>query len=256
MKLNTTCFWAIILLLSSCQLSKETKTLKVATAANMQFAMQAIVQAFEAKTGIKADIITGSSGTLAAQIKQGAPYDLFVSADTKYPQSLVQENLHLEKPKVYAYGKLVIWSTLKGFPLSFDALTQQHIKHIALADPKLAPYGKAAIESLDYVDIMEQVIHKLVYGTSISQVNQFVVSQAAEVGITAKSVVLAPNVQEVGSWIDIPDKYYQPIQQSVVILKNDHTQTEAVKALQSFLLSKEGQSILEQYGYQTILEDE
>ena len=233
---------------SSCNHSEE-ESLNIATAANMQFAMEALVEAFEEKTKIDCEIILSSSGKLTAQIKEGAPYDVLISANMKFPNKLFTDSLTQGKPEIYAYGKLVLWSTLENFTPSIQKLTDPKIKHIALANPKTAPYGEAAIELLQKLNLYKKLKDQLVFGESISQTNQFITSQAAEIGFTAKAVVLSPRLKDLGTWIELEENTYQPIEQGIVILKNRPSQIEKAKQFHTFIFSKEGQDILEQYGY-------
>ena len=171
----------------------------IAVAANMQFAMRALTHAFEKQNGITCDLIISSSGKLTAQIKAGAPYDLFVSADMKYPEDLYKSGFALEEPKIYAYGKLVLWSMDQEVKPSLAVLKTQAIKHIACANPKTAPYGVAAVEALKHYGLYNQVKSKLVYGESIAQTKQFIISESAELSFTAKSVVLSPDLKGSGT---------------------------------------------------------
>ncbi|MEM9823897.1 MAG: molybdate ABC transporter substrate-binding protein, partial [Bacteroidota bacterium] len=191
--------WA--LLYTACQ-QKTTAQLTIATAANMQFAMEALVHAFSEQYSMDCEVILSSSGKLTAQIQQGAPFDVFVSADMKYPNELYQNGFTLAPPKIYAYGQLVLWSLEKQVPLSVDLLHQTKFKHLAMANPRTAPYGRAAMEVLRYLKLEEQVEPQLVYGESIAQTNQFIVTQSADLGFTAKSVVLSPNIKGQGTWIE------------------------------------------------------
>ena len=230
---------------TNCQ-TTENNYLRIATAANMQFAMKAITKAFTEKTNIKCETIVGSSGKLTAQIKAGAPYDIFVSADMKYPNKLYKDGLSSAKPKVYANGKLVLWSMKNEIRLNIETIISNNINHIALANPKTAPYGKAAMETLDFYKFTNQIEDKLVFGESISQTNQFINSQAAEIGFTAKSVVLSPLMKGKGQWIEILDSVYSPIEQGIILLNDP---TEDAKQFQAFLFSEQGSAILKSYGY-------
>ncbi len=229
----------------------NTQKVTIATAANMQFAIQEITTSFTKQTGIACDIIISSSGKLTAQIKEGAPYDILVSADTKYPQALHTSGFTTKPPEIYAYGKLVLWSISKDITPSIKSLTDKKIKHIAIANPKTAPYGEAAISVLKQAGIYDQIEDKLVYGESISQTNQFIVSGAAQVGFTAKSVVLSPKMKEKGNWIAINDSSYTPIAQSAVIIKKVSV-TENTINFYKFLFSAKSKEILENFGYLVI----
>lgn len=231
--------------------SAGSAALTVATAANMQFAMTALTRAFTRQTGIDCHIVISSSGKLTAQIREGAPYDLFVSADMKYPQTLYKSGLTTGAPMIYAYGKLVLWTVKDTLPPSLQALTDPGTGHIAIANPATAPYGGAAVEVLQHAGIYDQVKDKLVYGESIAQTNQFILSGAASVGFTAQSVVLSPQMKKKGHWIPIDPGSYAPIAQGAVVLKKEKPDQNAEK-FYNFLFSKTARDILEQFGYQTI----
>ncbi|MEN0048778.1 MAG: molybdate ABC transporter substrate-binding protein [Bacteroidota bacterium] len=247
------CFWIICLsfILLNCE-DHISRKIRIATAANMQFAMEEIVKSFERKTGIECEMIVSSSGKLTAQIQEGAPFDVFVSADLKYPQRLFEANKTLGEPEIYAHGKLVLWSAEKVAHLSLESLQYSEIQHIALANPKTAPYGFAAMEVLQNQNLLEKVESKLVYGESIAQTNQFILSGAASLGFTAKSVVLSPELKAKGSWIEVEDTKYVPIQQAVVLLRTDLGIEERAKLFYDYLFSQESQWILGGFGYTTL----
>lgn len=241
-----------LLLLFSCQ-ERQTEKLHIAVAANMKFAMNELAEVFTHKTGINCELITSSSGKLTAQIKESAPYDVFVAADMSYPEELFESGFTTGKPKVYAYGQLVLWSMVDGLHPFLGILKEEEIKHIALANPKVAPYGIAALEVLQHFNLYDSLKDKLTYGESISQASQFIISKAAEVGFTAKAVVLSPELKNKGSWMSIDDKFHSPIAQGVVIIKNTERLREAEK-FHEFLFSTEAKEILEHYGYKLKLE--
>lgn len=239
---------SLSLLLLACS-PHRSEILTIATAANMQWAMQEITQSFTDKTGIPCETVISSSGKLTAQIQAGAPFDVFVSADMQYPTALFQQGLTTAEPTVYAYGQLVLWSRVEGLEPSVDLLTRDLIRHIALPNPKTAPYGVAAVEVLRYYNIYDAVEEKLVFGESVAQANQFIVSQAAEIGFTAKAVVLSPNLQGTGHWQELNPDTYSPIAQGVVVLAQETGPSEQAQSFYDFLRSKEGQEILVKFGY-------
>ncbi len=217
----------------------------------MQFAINELVDNFSKTSGIECEIIISSSGKLTAQINEGAPFDVFVSANMKYPNDLFEKGLTLGEPKIYAYGKLVMWSMKKEFTPSIQLLENDKVKHVAVANPKTAPYGNAAIEVLRHYDFFEELQSKLVYGESIAQVNQFVNSQAAEIGFTSKSVVLSPKMIDKGNWVEIDESIYSPIAQGIVCLKNDPAKKNIALKFSDFIFSKKGKEILNTFGYST-----
>lgn len=235
----------------SCQ-QKRTNKLIIATAANMQFAMIELVEIFSKKTGIECETILGSSGKLTAQVVAGAPYHIFVAADMKYPQQLYEQGLTEAEPRAFASGRLVLW-TMDDTPPSLPAtLRNNEFSHIAIANPQTAPYGRAARETLEKLGLYEQLKSKLVYGESIAQTNQFITSEAAQIGFTAKSVVLAPELRDRGTWMDIPPGYHSPLDQGVVILKKDGQLSTEASAFYEFLFSAEAKEILNKFGYTSL----
>lgn len=221
----------------------------VAAAANMQFAVKEISDAFTKQTGISCDLIISSSGKLTAQIKEGAPYDIFVSANMKYPNDVYKEGFAVAPPKIYAYGQLILWSLHHDIEPSLVGLSNHKIQSIALANPKTAPYGQAAIEFLKSKGMYTHVEDKLVYGESIAQTNQFITSKASEIGFTAKSVVMSPQMREQGYWKVLDSSFYTPIAQGVVLIKRENAGDVDATKFYDFLFSEEAKKILEDFGY-------
>jgi len=241
------CFCVFILF----TLTAFAQQLHVAVAANAQFVANKLKEAFKKETGIDAELTTSSSGKLTAQIEQGAPFNVFLSADMKYPEELYSKGLTTNKPQVYAYGTLVLW-TLKNINLTNDLsiLSNRNVQKIAIANPKLAPYGKAAMQVLTKQNLLLGVQQKVVYGESIAQVNQYLLSGAADVAFTAKSVVLDSAVSNKGKWIEVSPKWYNPIAQGVVIIRqSDAKQMTAANKFYQFLFSKKAKDIFIKYGY-------
>lgn len=231
--------------------ARAAEDLTVAVAANVQFAFEELQTVFEQQTGYTLTTVLGSSGKLTAQIENGAPYDVFLSANTQYPLRLIEEGLASEPMTVYARGTLVIWSlTRRDFEM--DGLLDNAVQKIALPDPGVAPYGKAAVEALKKLNYYDRIAEKFVYGQNIGQVNQFVLSQSVDLGITARSVVMAPKIKDQGYWIEMNRDLYDPIAQGCVVLKNgrDHRSREA-QELFEFMVSPQAQEILNRYGYMT-----
>jgi molybdate transport system substrate-binding protein len=228
------------------------QTIRVAVAANAQFVIEAIKKEFEKETAIQVELIIGSSGKLTAQIAEGAPYDIFVSADMKYPTELFYKGFAVAFPKIYASGILVIWTTKPELKIKNDLqiLLCNGIKTIAIANPRIAPYGIAAEEVLTNYKLYEKVKDKIVFGESISQVNQYILTKAADAGFTAKSIVLSEEYKHIGSWIDVDPKMYNPIVQGCVILhygKENHS--VATQKFYDFIFSKRGQELFKKFGY-------
>ena len=236
----------LLFLQCSCN-NKNTNNLTIATASNMKIAMTALQTAYEKQTGTNLDLVVASSGKLTAQIMSGAPFDVFVSADMKYPQTLFKEGFTLSKPEVYAYGTLILWTCKEQLTADLTALTQEATKHIAMANPKTAPYGYATQKMLDYYELTDSIQSKLVYGESISQTNQFIQTKNVDYGFTSKSVLYSPYLNTTGHWQEIDRNSYPPIKQGIVLLKNGNG--KQAKHFYNFLISKQGQSILEKHGY-------
>lgn len=240
----------VIQVFNSCNTSKK-ESLYIATAANVQFAMDTLADIFESETGIKTNIILGSSGKLTAQILQGAPYDIFVSANMKYPAEIYKNSKASTKPQVYAHGALVLWTLKESIIPELASLTDDKIRRIAIANPKTAPYGSAALDLLKNKGIYEIVKHKLVYGESISQVNQFITSRTADMGFTAKSVVLSSKMKSIGYWTELDTNDYSPIEQGAIIVNTGKPNSEHTKEFMSFILSDKAKKILSEFGYIT-----
>ncbi|MCO5724073.1 molybdate ABC transporter substrate-binding protein [Robiginitalea marina] len=239
----------LLILAASCGPRKTGEGITLAVAANMQYAMEEIAGAFTEQTGIPCELVVSSSGKLTAQIREGAPFDVFISADLKYPRDLEASGLATLPPEVYAYGKLVLWTLEEGLEPSLEVLTSDAVRHIALANPKTAPYGQAAMETLERTGLLEPVRNKLVYGESISQTNQFITSRAAEIGFTALAVVRSPEMRDQGAWIAIDPGLYQPIAQGIVLVRHPDRDPQRALAFYTFVFSTEAKAILKRYGY-------
>ena len=241
----------VVILIASCGTRERSQGLTIAVAANMQFAMEEITMAFTEATGVPCDLIIGSSGKLTAQIVEGAPFDVLVSADMKYPESLRDQGMAANDPEVYAYGSLVLWTLNDSLDLSLAALQREEVRHIALANPKTAPYGVAAVEVLRHYGMYEALKDKLVFGESIAQTNQFITSGAAQAGFTARSVVLSPQMQGKGQWITPDPASYRPISQGMVVIRREGGNNESGMAFRDFVFSDRAQEILAKFGYYT-----
>ena len=225
------------------------QSLKVAAAANLQAVIKVLGQDFKQKTGIQVEPIVGSSGNLVEQIKNGAPYDVFLSADMSFPETLFKDGFSTKKPVVYAQGSLTICSNQDiGFENWERALLTGRIKKIAVANPAIAPYGKAAEETLKDKGILNDIKSKIVYGESISQINTYITTGVAEVGFTTLALVKDPANKTLLYWKVIDPKTYSPIEQGMVLLKRADTNPEAEKFYQ-YILSPAAKAILEKYGY-------
>ncbi len=232
-----------------CNTSKKDKNkLLIATAASTQFALKELVISFEKKYAVSIDLILGSSGKLTTQILNGAPYDLFFSANMKYPAILFEKGKTIHKPIMYGYGIPVLWTTKEE--IKFDSLPSSlihtNIKHIVVANPHNAPYGEKAIQFFKDYKIYSELENKLVYGENISHVNEYILNKTADFGIGAKSIVLSPKLEGKGCFKELNKKYW--IKQGVVIIKNDNLPELKQKFLE-YIQSEEGIEILKRFGY-------
>jgi molybdate transport system substrate-binding protein len=226
-------------------------TLTVAVAANLQYVFDDLRAGFRTSTGHELKPVFNSSGKFVAQIMNGAPFDVFLSADMAYPARLHQKGFTAGPPRAYAYGALVLW-TMRDLDLQNwqSALRGAGVKKIALANPATSPYGRETIQTLKHLGLDEALKDRLVFGESIAQTNQYIYSKAADAGFTAKSVVLSPEMKGQGSWIDLPKGSYQPIAQGAVILR--HGERENPRLAQQFydyVFSANARAILQRYGY-------
>jgi molybdate transport system substrate-binding protein len=223
--------------------------LKVAAAANLQSVIKGLQSDFQKKTGIIIEPIVSSSGNLVAQIRNGAPYDLFLSADMSFPETLFKEGFSTKKPVVYAHGLLIICSNQDiGFENWERLLLTERIKKVAIANPAIAPYGKAAEESLEKKGIWGNIKSKIVTGESISQVNTYITTGVAEVGFTTQALVKDPANKTKLYWKDIDPKSYAPIEQGMVLLKHAGASPDAEKFYQ-YILGPAAKAIFMEYGY-------
>lgn len=227
------------------------QTITVAAAANLKFAMDDLARAFTKETSIEVKPVFGASGKLTQQIMSGAPYDAFLSADVEFPAKLAQGGYTTTPAQVYAYGSLVLWSNT-GADLSqgLRSVANQKIAKIAIANPKTAPYGIEAMNALRYAKMDSLAIPKLVTAESVSQVGNYVTTKAADIGFIAKSIVLSPEMKNVGAWVDIDPKAYNRVDQAMVGLKNVPPENQiAAKKFLDFMGSSKAQTILKANGY-------
>ena len=251
---NSVALGFALVLAALCPSAHAQKELRVAAAADLQFVMPELAQQFEKQSGTKLVVSFGSSGNFFSQIHNGAPFDLFFSADLNYPKKLDAAGLcDPGTLQTYASGRIVIWapanSSLDVTSLGWKALLDPAIKKIAIANPDHAPYGQAAVAALKSAGIYEQVKDKLVYGENISQTAQFVQSGNAQAGILALSLVLAPAMRRGHQW-EIPQKLYPPLEQGAAVLTSSKDKTLARSFLQ-FVQSRQGRDILARWGFRT-----
>ncbi len=227
----------------------DTQKIIVAAASSTQFAIREITTRFTEKTGIECELVIASSGKLTAQIAEGAPFDIFLAANMKYPEYIFNQGLSEKEPHIYAYGHLVIWTTDPYLDPKIDLVLDPSVDKIALANPLTAPYGEAAIQFLKNRRWLDSIDHKLVYGESISQTNQFIRTRSANAGFTALSSVKNTPLSEIGQWVIIPQEEYEPIEQGVVLIRRKGRKNRAAEEFYTYLLSDEAAKILEDFGY-------
>ena len=242
------------LLFSSNTLANDSEIL-IAAASDMQFVMGDLMKAFEDRyPDVKIKVSYGSSGNFFSQIKNGAPFHIFFSADIIYPERLANEGYSEggAQPLMYGMGKVVIWvqrsSTIDVERLKFESLLHPSVKKIAIANPDHAPYGRAAKESLLRTGIFENVKDKLVMGENISQAAQFVQSGAADIGIIALSIAMSSEMRENGRYWEISDGYHNPLRQGFLLLKGPG-KNKMARLFTDFVKGADGISILRKYGF-------
>lgn len=222
----------------------------VAAAADLKFAMDEIVTGFKkSHAGAELDVIYGSSGKFHTQIQQGAPYDLFFSADIRYPQELAAKGLAASKVTPYAVGRIVLWSnSMDATTMTLASLTDPKIARIAIANPRHAPYGKRAEEALKASGLWDRLQTKFVYGENIAHTAQFVQTGNAQVGIIALSLAVNPELAKKGGYYLIPDKLHNPLEQGYIITKRAAAKSLA-RQFAEYTGSKPARSIMTKYGF-------
>jgi molybdate transport system substrate-binding protein len=245
--------FASIAALLSAFVCAQGQEIRIAAAADLKFAMGELSEKFEQRTGTKVNVTYGSSGNFYSQMQNGAPFDLFFSADIEYPRKL--EAAGLADPGTlyeYAAGRIVIWmppdAKVDLAKQGWHALLDASVEKIAIANPEHAPYGRAAVAALQKAGIYESVKTKLVYGENISQAAQFVQSGNAQAGIVAMSLAVSPAMREGKHW-DIPANLHPPIEQGAIILKDEKNKHAAIAFLE-FVKSFAGRTILAKYGFE------
>jgi len=241
---------ASLILCASLAAAKE---ITVAAAADMSSALPLLVEAYTKKTGQTVKLSFGASGNLTNQIRNGAPFDVFFSADEEYPQQLIAEGLAAKGTLYrYAVGRLVLWvpsdSPLDLSKLGIKALLDPSVKKISIANPATAPYGRAAAATLRHFGIYDQVSSRLVVGENISQAAQFVESGNAQAGLIALSHALAPAMKDKGRYWTVPLDAYPTLNQAAVVLSKSK-QPDAARRFIDFLRTPEAASLLTSYGF-------
>ena len=244
----------VVLILSLALLSPlAADEIKVAAAADLTYAMKDLASRYEKKTGNKLSLSLGASGNFYSQIQNGAPFDLFFSADLDYVKKLAAAGkIDNSSVRTYAVGHLVLWvpsgSKLDPQRQQMDLLLDPSIKKIAIANPEHAPYGRAAMAALEHFQIKGLVSDKLVMGENISQAAQFVQSGNAQAGLIALSLAMSPTMKDAGRYWELPQDAYPEIQQGAGIAAAAQNK-QAAQAFLDYIGSPEGTAVLEQYGF-------
>lgn len=238
---------ACLLLLAT---TAHAEKITIAAAADLKFAMDEIITSFKKSSpGHELEVIYGSSGKFHTQVQQGAPYDLFFSADIKYPQELAKKGMAASEVKPYAVGRIVIWSnSMDASKITLASLTDPKISRIAIANPRHAPYGKRAEEALKASGLWDTLQPKFVYGENIAHTAQFVQTGNAQVGIIALALALNPTLARQGGYFLIPDNLHQPLEQGYIITKRAADKPLA-RQFGEYMGSKPARSIMTKHGF-------
>jgi molybdate transport system substrate-binding protein len=241
-----------IAVMFSTAIDARAQEIRVAAAADLNFALSELAGKYEQQTGTKVIVTYGSSGNFFAQLQNGAPFDLFFSADIEYPRKLEAAGL-VEPGTLYKYarGRIVIWTragaNLDAAKQGWNLLLDTGVQKIAIANPDHAPYGRAAVAALQKAGIYEQVKSKLVYGENISQAAQFVQSGNAQAGIVALSLAILPGMRDGERW-EIPADMHPAIEQGAIILRRAKNIAQA-RAFLQFVKSADARATLEKFGF-------
>lgn len=224
----------------------------IAAAADLRSALDEISSRFQTETGLHVKLVYGSSGNLFQQIQNGAPFDLFLSANSDYPKKLEATGLSIPGT-YYEYARghivlLVLSSSSLDIQQGLKVLLKPTVRRIAIADPTHAPYGQAAVAALKSQGIYDQVSRKIVVAENVTQAASFVTSGAADIGIIAKSLAVLPSARAQTHFIEIPVNEYPPIQQACVLLKSSTKQEAALRFL-TYIQNPEASNILQRYGF-------
>jgi molybdate transport system substrate-binding protein len=244
---------ALALVLAVCvHVETAAQALKVAAASDLQAVLPSITAEFEQTSGHTVTLTFGSSGNFFTQIQNGAPFDVFLSADIDYPRQLERSG-QAEEGSLYAYatGRIVLWTRSdSNVDLSggLAVLADPRIRRVAIANPDHAPYGRAAVAALRHERIYERVQSKLVRGENVSQAAQFVQSGNADVGVLALSLAFAPALKSAGKYVEIPESFHPPIEQAAVVLAASQHKDTAKQFLE-FLKAPESVRALRSYGF-------
>lgn len=242
----------ILILLAAFTVELRAGELSVAAASDLVYCLEELHAAFKKEhPDIDLKTSTGSSGNFFAQIKNGAPFDVFLSADVSYPAELIKAGLADEKSlSRYAVGRIAVWTTGERTDISsgITSLSNVAIKKIAIANPDHAPYGRAAKAALQYFTMWDQLEPKIVYGENIAQTAQFIETGNADAGIVALALVLSPKLAKVGRWIEIPGESYPRLEQAAVVTRRGQDNPASALYI-AFLRSAKAREIFDRFGF-------
>ncbi len=232
------------------QFQTYAQIVRVAVAANAQAVIKKMQADFKKRTNIDIEVISGASGKLTTQIMNGAPYDVFLSADTEFPTKLFKAGYGIEKPKIYALGSLIICGTVQGDIKKWQQiLSTNAVKKVAIANPQTAPYGRAAQQSLKFYNLENSIKLKLVFGESISQVNTYLQTGVVNLGFTTESFLYENGFNAKLKWTRIDQISYQKIEQAVILLSNAKKSGINAVKFYEYLSSASARKILNSNGY-------
>lgn len=240
----------LVLALFFCTSMAQAATISIAAAADLRFAMDEIIKRFQTEhPGDRIEITYGSSGKFHTQIRQGAPYDLYFSADIEFPRALAKAGFAASPAMPYATGRIVLWSaSLDASKMTLKSLSDQKIQKVAIANPQHAPYGKRAEEALRAQGLWEEVRGKAVFGENIAQTAQFIQTGNADIGIIALSLAIHPAMAEKGSYYLIPEELHTPLEQGFIITR--HAADNALaKTFAAYMGENSVREVMRRYGF-------
>lgn len=245
---------AMAIVMAGAGVRAQPHPVRIAAASDLRFAFEEVVARLgQRQPALDVQVTYGSSGTFFAQLVNGAPFDLFMSADTDYPKQLAARGLTLAGSEfTYAIGRLAVWAPAAS-PLDVEkeglqVLADPRVMHVSIANPATAPYGRAAEAAMRQAMVYDRIKSKLVLGENVAQALQFVQSGSADVGVVALSLAIAPTVKDSGRFWTVPLDMYPRMEQGGVILRSA-ARAEAARAVRAFLIGDEGRSILKRYGF-------
>jgi molybdate transport system substrate-binding protein len=226
-----------------------TRPLQIGASGNMQYIAQVLAQVFTLDTNTPFEVTIGSSTDLGERIKKDTLFDFLLSTDLPFLDSLYQTNLSITAPQTIAYGKLVLWTTKSGIVPDLESLRSAGMQQIALPDPATNAYGAAIQSVLEKEQMLAFLEGRLVYQQDLLETNESILNGSVDVGFTAKSMVLAPQYTETGSWIEVDDRLYDLVPHYLIRVQKTDTTHPASDAFEAFLLSQRAKDILANFGF-------